>query len=349
MGRSGIGGGGRSGGGGGFRGSGGRSGGSFGSGRSFGGGSSGRSGGSFGGSFGGGFGGSSGRKSGFGGPIFTPRPVYRRPMGGGGPIYRGGGGGCSGPGCASVIFIILFFIIISMVLFGNGTTTTYSDSGSITTSTIVREALPKGSVNETDYYTDELGWIGSQTQLLSGMKYFYQKTGVQPYLYITDTVNGSHYPSSSDLEAFASTLYDELFTDEAHLLLVFYEYDNGYRDWYIAGSQAKTVVDTEGGDILLDYIDRYYYDQSLSEEEFFSKAFVDAADRMMDVTQSPWVTVGLVAGAALILLILFFWWRAAVKRKREKEKETQEILNTPIQKFGDKEVEDLAKKYDDND
>lgn len=51
------------------------------------------------------------------------------------------------------------------------------------------------------------------------MKHFYDKTGVQPYVYITDTVNGSQYPSSSDLQNYANDLYDELFTDEAHILL----------------------------------------------------------------------------------------------------------------------------------
>jgi uncharacterized membrane protein len=343
-----MGGGSRGGGGGSFRGGGGRSGGSFGSGRSFGG-SSGRS---FGGSSGSSRGGSS--FGGFGGsfrprPVIRPRPVMyrRRPVGGGG---GGGGGGCSTSGCLSIIFVIAFFVFIGMMLLGGGSSyDSASSSGSITASSIAREPLPKGSVNETDYYTDELGWIGNQTKLIEGMRYFYQETGVQPYLYLTDTINGTHYPTSAELEDFAGTLYDELFTDEAHLLLVFFEYDNGYMNWYITGNQAKTVVDMEGGDILLDYIDRYYYDTSLSEEEFFSKSFVDAADRMMEVTTSPWVTVGIIGTVALLALILFLWWRAAVKRKREKERETQEILNTPIEKFGETEAEKLAKKYDNND
>ena len=73
------------------------------------------------------------------------------------------------------------------------------DSGSnITKSTIAREPLPKGSVNETDYYTDELGWIHNPSQLVIGLKNFYNKTGVQPHVYITDTVNGSHYPSGEE-------------------------------------------------------------------------------------------------------------------------------------------------------
>ena len=140
---------------------------------------------------------------------------------------------------------------------------------------------------ETDYFTDELGWIRSETQLTEGMRQFYRETGVQPYLYITDTVNGSNSPSADELDAYARALYDKMFEDEAHLLLVFFEYNGQYMSRYVAGTQAKTVIDTEAADILLDYIDRYYYDQSLSEEQVFSKAFADSSKRMMEVTTSP--------------------------------------------------------------
>jgi len=32
----------------------------------------------------------------------------------------------------------------------------------------------------------------------------------------------------------------------------------------LAGNQAKTVLDNEAMDILLDYIDRYYFDRNLN-------------------------------------------------------------------------------------
>ena len=131
------------------------------------------------------------------------------------------------------------------------------NSGSITKSTVDREPLPAGSVQETDYYTDTLFWFGNDTALINGMKHFYQETGVQPYLYITDTVNGSRNPSSSQMEEFAGSLYDELFQDEAHLLLVFQDADGHYTDWVITGSQAKQVVDDEAVNILLDYVFMY--------------------------------------------------------------------------------------------
>lgn len=355
MGRGGGSSGGSRGGGGSFggsRGGGGRSGGLF-SGRSGGGifggstGSSKRS--SSGGSFGGSTGSSRSSSSGgsFGGSFLGS--YLGNKMSGG---FSGGGGnnnnsrpssGSSNRGCGTLVFVLVIFIIIIAVIFS------FSLSGSdVTKSTIAREPLPKGSVNETGYYTDELGWIGNKTVFTSGLKYFYDKTGVQPYVYITDTVNGSNYPTSSELSDFANNLYDELFTDEAHLLLVFFEFEGNsgkYMDYYVTGTQAKGVIDTEAGDILLDYIDKNYYDSSLSEEKFFSNSFSETADRVMTVTKSPWITVFLVIGIIVIVVILFSWWKHAKKQKNLEAQQTEQILNTSIEKFSDSEAERLAEKY----
>ncbi|MCL2164974.1 MAG: hypothetical protein FWH55_11440 [Oscillospiraceae bacterium] len=57
---------------------------------------------------------------------------------------------------------------------------------------------------------------------------FYQQTGVQPHLNITDNINGSHNPSAAEVEQFINEAYNTLFTDEAHLLSVFFEYNDNY-------------------------------------------------------------------------------------------------------------------------
>jgi hypothetical protein len=234
------------------------------------------------------------------------------------------------------------------MIVSSGTSMMSGNGGSfdITKSTVQREPLPAGSVNETGYYTDELGWIKSKTQLQEGLKYFYKKTGVQPYLYITDTVNGLHYPTESELDNFALGLYDKLFTDEAHLLFVFYEYEGQYMDRYVCGTQAKAVIDDEAADILLDYVDRYYYDKSLSEDEFFSKSFSDAADRIMEVTRSPWISVLVIFGITAVLIVLFTWWRSTKKQKNLEHEQAEEILKTPLDRFGSDEAENLTKKYE---
>lgn len=282
-----------------------------------------------------------------GGPGLQPGSgPERRPAGSNSRPPEHGASGCS---TALIVFGTLIAFIMIVAIFSSARPNPGQPRGStgITMSTMRRKPLPAGSVNETAYYTDTLGWIGNRTQLLSGLKHFYQKTGVQPYLYITDTVGGSHYPSVSELDAFARTLYDDLFTDEAHLLLVFFEYDDGYMDRYVCGTQAKTVIDTEAADILLDYLDRYYYDDSLTDERFFSQAFAEAADRIMTVTRSPWIPVFIIISIVILIFLAFVWWKRAKEQKMLEARKTEEILKTPLEQFGDTEAAKLAKKYED--
>lgn len=281
-------------------------------------------------------------------PSINNRPVFIN--------YNKGGGGsrtarASGAGCSTTIITALVITILVIVIFVI-LSSSFNNNNSglqVTKSTIERVALPKGSVNETGYYTDDLGWIKNRTKLETGLKNFYNKTGVQPYLYITDTINGTHYPETEDFEIFSNNLYDELFTDEAHLLFIFFEYGDENLDYYLCGAQAKTVIDNEAADILLDYIDRYYYDTRLTEEELFSKAFSDAADRIMKVTRSPWSYVFIVIGIAIIVIILFRWWKKSKEQKNLERQQREKILNTPLNQFGSTEAEELAKKYEQKD
>lgn len=350
-------GGGRGGGGGG----GGSRGGSFGGSRGGGGRMSGggRGGGSFGGasrgggSFGGWGGSNSGRPVIRTGPIFNSWGSSNRRRGsyygGGGP---GGNGGC-GPGCGSGIITILIIGLVMFFLLPNffgGTGGSSGSNNSITTSSVEREPLPKGAVNETDYFTDDANWIESQTVLVDGLRHFYQETGVQPHVYLTTEINGSSNATMDQVETYANDKYDELFTDEAHLLLMFYEGSpSNYVSYYVTGTQAKQVIDTEAGDILLDYIDRYYYDLDLNTSEFFSKSFRDAADRIMEVTTSPWIPVFLVIGGLGVVALLFFWWKKRKDQEAIEAKRTEDILSKPIDTFGtSSQADELAKKYSDD-
>jgi len=270
------------------------------------------------------------RNSNYGSPFHRPHRT---------PIFGGGFRSCSGLGCIVPLIVAFLIIILLTGVFS------FSGSGSVTRSSVEREPLPRGSVVETGYFTDELGWIQNQTELTAGMQNFYRETGVQPYLYLTDTIDGSHYPAESDVENFALSLYDELFADEAHLLLIFFEYEGDYSTWYVSGVQAKSVIDNEAADILLDYIDRYYYTDNLSDEEFLSRAFDDAGERIMSVTRSPWIPVLIVAGIAAILIIAFIWWQKSKKQKNIEAEQTEKILNAKLDSFGDSEAEELANKY----
>ena len=132
---------------------------------------------------------------------------------------------------------------------------------------------------ETGYYTDADGdWIHNPGLLERGLRYFYQMTGVEPHVYILP--NGTT-TSSSELQSYAEHLYSELFPDNWHFILLFCDDgEGGYNCGYAVGSQAKTIMDSEAISILADYLDCYYSDFSLSEEEIFSNAFIKTAEHI---------------------------------------------------------------------
>ena len=142
------------------------------------------------------------------------------------------------------------------------------------TATKQREPLSDTLCTETDYYQDDQSLIESRTKLLSGLKSFYATTGVQPYVYITEeaTLNDSY----------AQKIYEEKFTDEGHfLLLIHNSYDsNGDENWdayYLLGSDAAKVIDSDLMDQFWDNYDDAYADSSLSAEEVISQSFARTA------------------------------------------------------------------------
>ena len=327
---------------GGARGGGFRGGGFRGGGRSFGGFSGGgRSGGrSFGGSFGGG-------RSAGGPPPGGHRPIRTGPIFintgrryyGGGSYRRGWG---PGAGIATVVVLVIILMVLFSYIFSVGGA---SAGSSIQRSTYEREKLPASAVTETAYYTDEGGWFSNRAQLESGMRQFYEDTGVQPYLYLLE--NGS-VTSVSELTDMAEEMYPQLFTDEGHFLLVFC--DDGYGSYncgYAVGSQAKTVMDDEAIAILADYLDRYYNDYSISEEEIFSKTFADTGERIMTVTRSPLPVIAVCIAVVVVAVLVFITQKKRREQREREQQRAEKILNTPLEKFGDQAVEDLADKYED--
>ena len=248
---------------------------------------------------------------------------------------------------------ILFLIVCISIAVGSCEKDDYNgdDYIDVPQSTIAREPLPAGSVNETGYYTDELGWIDNTDSLESGMKEFYRATGVQPYVYLTDKIDGNAI-SIDDLEmdqlaAYAESLYNKLFTDEAHLLLLTY-FDQKYReyaDYYLCGSQAATVIDSDAGEILLDYVDEYRFAEGMVSDrgKYYGTVFLETANSIMP-SKTPWYVW---AGIAVFLLIIPSIIVFNIRRDRKKEKVALQagILETPLKDLGDEEAEALVDKY----
>ena len=345
-------------------------------GRSFGGGGGGGFGGGFGGGgFGGGFSGPGGGGrsfGGFGGGRSHGGPAFGGLSHGGGMGSflggmmfanlmrgnRGSGGmppaGPDGPnggnqnngGCAAGcgLFVAAIVLIVMLSLFLNIGSCS-ATSTSIDASTVEREPLPASATVETAYYADEDGgWIHNASALERGMSRFYEETGVQPYLLIMP--NGST-TSTQELQATAEEAYGRLFEDEGHFILVFCDDGKGsYNCGYFMGAQARSVMDDEAVEILSQYLARYYFDTSLSEEEVFSDTFADTADRIMEVTPSPVVPVAICIAVVVVTGVVLVIVRKRMQAKREEAERMEKILSTPLDKFGDQDVEDLADKYE---
>lgn len=362
---------GRSGGGGGFSGGGGfgggfGSGGGFGGGFSGGSGSGGRSAGGYrgpslgGGYYGGGFGGSSfwggflgglmgssRSGGGGGGGAMPPQPSGPQQPGPGGPGGNGPQPGSpqgksSNSGCGTVFIIVaaVLLVLLLVVALGGGS----CSGANVPASTVERTALPAGSVNETGYFTDEDGdWIHDPAKLERGLRHFYEETGVQPYVYILP--NGS-VRSYQELQSIAQEKYDELFTDQAHFVLVFCDDGNGrFNAAYWAGAMTGSVLDDEAINIFKAYLSENYDDMSLTEEEIFSDAFADTADRIMTVTPSPLPIIAVCAAVIIVAVVVFLIVRSRRQAKQREAERMQEILNTPLESLADAELADLEKKY----
>lgn len=265
-----------------------------------------------------------------------------------------GGGFHRGPrrmGCSCstvVITLILLVVLVAAATIITTPSVTSRTASGITASTVSRTKLDSQYTTSTAFYIDELGWIRSSSTLNSGLKAFYSKTGVHPLLYITDTVNGTMSPSSSDMEEYANALYDELCPDEGHILLLFHCLDGGtdYSMWYVCGTQAKVVMDSEAVDILMDYIDAYFYSDR-TDDEMFADAFRDAAERIMTKTTPPIIYVAVCAAIVILAVLAFIWWKKHKEQKNLEAKQTAEILNSDIKTLSDSdpELKDLEDKY----
>lgn len=330
---------GRSGGGGGSRGGGGFSGGGRSSGGFSGGGRSGRS-----------YGGSSRGSGGY----YRPGGIRTGPIivrTGGTSSYGSSGSSDGSPGrrnsgCGTVLATVIVLLVLAWI-FTWVMSGSMGGSSSVQKSTYAREKLPSSAVTETGYYTDQDGWFSNRSELEGGMQEFYRLTGVQPYLYLLP--NGS-VTSTVELTAMAEELYSQLFTDEGHFLLVFCDDDNGsYNCGYTAGTQAKTVMDDEAVAILADYLDRYYHDYSISEEEIFSNTFAQTGERIMTVTKSPLPVIAVSVAVVVVAALVFITLKKRREQREREQKRAEEILRTPLEKFGDQDVEDLAQKYENQD
>lgn len=288
---------------------------------------------------------SSSRSSYHSGPIFYGGPrVYGRPR----PPRRPSHSSLAGVLASFIIILICIGIFISVFALT-------SSQSSITKNTTERTPL-SGVVSKTDWYDDQIGWIRSSSKLISGLEDFYKETGVQPYVmlipYSDEYWNGNTFNISA-ADDYLNKVYDSHFKDEGHFIFAYFaclndvesEMDGEIR--YLSGYAADTIMDNEALDILEGYYNKNYYNTDLSTEKLFGNTFSETAKSIMSRPTNGWdfmkiavIVIGIVGVIGIIYSII----KIKAKREKEKEEYTKEILDKPLETFGE-DTSDLEEKY----
>ena len=249
----------------------------------------------------------------------------------------------SGMGCLTALLMLIIFFILFSLMTGGG-------SGSGPKSTIERTKLDSKYVTKTAFFKDTAGVVGSTSTLEKGLKAFYDKTGVQPYVYFTTDIDGDINPDSDVMDAYCEKLYGELFSDEGHMLVVSYGYDSlGY--WYWIGHNAETVMDAEAKEIFETYVDHYADDlvyDNIGIDEFYSDVFSDTGERIMQVTPNYTMYLIIALVVLVILFLLFRWWQKVKEQKNKEAAHAEAVLNADINDMvNDPTLSNLEGKYED--
>ena len=135
--------------------------------------------------------------------------------------------------------------------------------------------------NETSNFFDKNGELEKAQK---GLEYFQDKTGINVYLWITDSVNGKSGDNLSDDELTQAVQgkYDAVFPEnKSGLVVLFHEYDNDkFLDWTWYGTNTATIYDSDADEVLFqNFEDNYYSDKS--DGEFVAETFKMTANTMM--------------------------------------------------------------------
>ncbi|MCR4884728.1 MAG: hypothetical protein K6A68_14235 [Clostridiales bacterium] len=227
-----------------------------------------------------------------------------------------------------------------------------SSSNPMTGQFIRRSPIPSSATQLINtWYQDDWGdWIDAcseeeREQMITDFRYFYSKTGIQPFLWILG-VNGASIESADALEAATRDRYDALFTDRGHLLISFREYPNAsgnYISGCFAGADAEKVMDAQAREILLDHIDQCYERLDYSDAAVFGNAVRKTADAIMisDGEESDPVITLLWIGVFWFAILLISFLRGRRKEKRAADMQTN--IEAQAMEKARKELESKAR------
>lgn len=235
--------------------------------------------------------------------------------------------------------VLIQFVALMILVFVVGAVVMFRTTPQIPNSTIEREALDKSKVVVTKYYDDRLGWLTSGKKVENGIKYFFDKTGVQPYLVIADNIDGSVNPSPSQTDKYLDDLYNQMFKDEQHMIVLYFDNGSSWFTRYYCGVSAGVVMDSEACEIVLSYLD-YYATSDMEDDDYFNTVFRKSADKIMTVSTNKYDVMRVVV-LSVCLIVAAVLLVVARKIKLKSLKKQQELLDTNL-------VDPLLSKYEED-
>lgn len=254
------------------------------------------------------------------------------PPGGGFPYHHYGGYGGYYPSRRSSsigsILTAIFFLFVFLFVF----VSSFSNDKQVSTRN--REKIENPVAYTNDCVKDEIGYVEDVSALSRNLQNFYNKTGIQPYIYLK--AYDTSLSTDAEKEEYARDWYDKNIDNEDTFLYVYFEDADpdevGYMA-YVNGKEVTSVMDAEAVSIFWNYIDRYWTDGSLTMVQVFTKTFDSTAKTIMtkSTTGKDLAKKGILFGTVLVgVVAVIVILRMHYKRQKEKAQETIEILNTPL-------------------
>ena len=159
------------------------------------------------------------------------------------------------------------------------------------------------------YINDKAGILNNDATLKNTLETFYEKTGVEPYVYTfsASEFNTSVYGklSASSLENYAYTVYVNTFDDEGHWLIMIAA-GEAPEDWIwcdMAGDDTKRITDDIWEDFQKD-LQKYLSKTDVSYEGALNKAFENATYNATHLSGMEYAPI-------VFVVIFFLVWTSA--------------------------------------
>ena len=226
----------------------------------------------------------------------------------------------------------LVLILILATILGIGIV--LAKKGDTNASSYNREPIATGVAFNNNCIIDELDWFDDIGRASKKLQNFYNKTGVQPFIYLR--AYDASLTSDESKHQFAEDWYDANIDNESTFLYMYFaEQDQdgevGYMV-YVNGKQVSSVMDAEAVNIFWNEVDNAWY-KDTSTDDMFAGVFDATARKIMTKsTTSNDVASKLVGFLGMITLVYSVIYLMRVKRYHEavRNAETERILKTDI-------------------